>query len=221
MIFGGEQRVRLHTRGRAVRLRRRPTAVLAAVALTGGGVLIGGASLSAGSPLATASGRSDCARHFAPSDPRRLPGAPDAVQPGRPAEHDAPRLRGPGEDRRASLRHDELRRLLSGANAGVLPRRQRGRASASTTCPWTPTCTSTACTSRPPPTTTTCTSTSIRASASPTSTRSRMTRTQDPSGTTPTATCWSRRRSSRVWPGRSWSRGGWMTSWPAYPSGSW
>jgi suppressor of ftsI len=64
MIFGGEQRVRLHTRRRAVRPRRRPTAVLAAVALTGGGALIGGASLSAGSPLATASGRSDCARHF-------------------------------------------------------------------------------------------------------------------------------------------------------------
>ena len=63
-IFGGERRVRLHERGRAGRRRRRPTAVLVAVALIGGGVLIGGASLSAGSPLATVSGRSDCARHL-------------------------------------------------------------------------------------------------------------------------------------------------------------
>jgi suppressor of ftsI len=39
-------------------------AVLAVAALTGGGVLIGGASLSQGSPLAAASTRPGCARHF-------------------------------------------------------------------------------------------------------------------------------------------------------------
>jgi len=54
----------LHMRRPGARLLRRPKFVLAAVVLTGAGALIGGASLSAGSPLAAATARTACARHF-------------------------------------------------------------------------------------------------------------------------------------------------------------
>jgi suppressor of ftsI len=54
----------VRTRLAGVRLRKRPTALLAVVALTAGGALIGGAALSEGSTLARTSARPACARHF-------------------------------------------------------------------------------------------------------------------------------------------------------------